>query len=152
MDFRGREQRQLESARCTGYLDQRNQDREALRRAYERWCWTMKVPIVRILRQSPRSRFSTVVLEMYTTPNTLSAEGQEAVVKLCEKACRKPERLLSPFGGEFKKIRHAAAPKFARGLFRVATNLGYYLPDLALLDARRRKYGQDLLERRAATA
>ena len=152
MEFKGRERSVLERARRTGCLDQRNQHRDAVRREYERWCRTMKIPIVRILRQSPRSRFSIVVLEMYTTPNTLSAEGQEAVVHACEKACRRPERSLSAFGGEFHGSLNPAALKFAREIFRLATHLGYYLPDLALLEARRRKSVRNFTFRHAATA
>jgi len=132
----------LETARQRGFLDQRRRNSEPHRQAYERWCWSLKIPVVRILRQSPRSRFSVVLLDMYTTPNTLSAEGEQAAVELCQRIQPRPERSVSPFGGEFRKIPHARAPKFAREIFRIATSLGYYLPDMALADARRRACGE----------
>jgi hypothetical protein len=139
----------LERARQSGYLDQRNQTRELLRQAHERWCWTMKLPIVRIRRRSIRSRYCVVQIEMYTTPNTLSLEGQQALARFGEKAGL-GDQSLSPYGGEFGKIPNPATAKFARELFRISTTLGYYVPDMALLEARRRKYGQAMQERRRA--
>jgi len=146
----GREQGTISRARQNGYLDQRNQTRELLRSSYERWCWTMKIPIVRIRLRSRRSRYCVVLLEMYTTPNTLSSEGQQALARLGDKAGQHVDQSLSRYGGEFGKIPKLDAPKFARELFRIGTTLGYYVPDLALLEARRRKYGQALQERRRA--
>jgi hypothetical protein len=142
MELLGRERILMENARRTGYLDQRNQSRELVRRQYERWCWAMKIPVVRILRRSPSSRFSRIVLDMYTTPNTLSEEGQEAAAQLCQQASSPPERSVSPFGAEFRRIPNPLAAKFAREIFHIASSLGFYLPDLGLLEARRRTYGQ----------
>jgi hypothetical protein len=142
MELLGRERSAIENARRVGYLDQRNQSRELIRREYERWCWCLKIPVVRITRRSPCSRFSRIILDMYTTPNTLSAEGQEAATRLCEQASTTPERSVSPFGAEFRSVPNALAAKFARDVFHLATSLGFYAPDLRLLEARRRKYGQ----------
>jgi len=142
MELHGRESRVMETARRMGYLDQRNQSQEGLRREYERWCWALKIPVVRILRRSPSSRFSRIILEMYTTPNTLSVEGQEAAARLCEGSSSHPERSVSPFGAESRRIPNRAAAKFAKHVFRIANSIGYYLPDLRLLEARRREYSQ----------
>ena len=150
VNLNGRELGTLGRAREHGYLDQRNQVRESLLRAYERWCWTMKIPIVRIRRRSPRSRYCVVLLEMYTTPNTLSVEGQQAMARLGEKGSRHGDLSLSAYGGEFGGIPAMESMKFARELFRVATTLAYYIPDMALLEARRRKFGQAHQERRRA--
>ncbi len=86
---------------------------------------------------------------MYTTPNTLTPEGQEAAARLCRETSSPPERSVSPFGAEFRRIPNAAAAKFAQGVFQLATCIGHYLPDLRLLEARRRKYTQ---KRSAAVA
>jgi len=109
----------------------------------------MKIAVVRITRRSPHSPFSSIILDMYTTPNTLSAEGQEAAARLCEQVSSPPERSVSPFGAEFRRIPNALAGKVAEDVFHIASSIGFYMPDLSLLDSERRRYGQ---KRSAAVA
>ncbi len=81
-DFNSRERRRLEHGREQGYLDARCSANQALIRAYGLWCWRLKIPMVWLERLSPCSRFGRVRLEMFTTPNLLTAAGRTALMAL----------------------------------------------------------------------
>lgn len=71
-----RQRTELRRARENGYLDARAAGAANLLMAFSLWCWRLKLPVVWLERNSPRSRYGRVRLDLYTTSNRLSVEGQ----------------------------------------------------------------------------
>jgi hypothetical protein len=77
-----RERRRLQQAHENGYLDATCRENRAVVKAHGLWCWRLKLPMVWFERQSPRSRFGSLRLDMLTTPNMLNGAGQNALKAL----------------------------------------------------------------------
>ncbi len=73
----------LESAYECGYLDATASGGRALLQAFGLWCWRMKVPMIWFERLSPRSKFSRISVEFFTTWFRLSADGLASVKAAC---------------------------------------------------------------------
>ncbi len=78
----GRQRGRLRRARERGYLNARGHDNHGMVRAYEFWCWWLKIPVLWYERRTPYSKFGRIHLDMSTTLNTLTAEGQAAMAAL----------------------------------------------------------------------
>jgi len=76
--------RRLQQAHESGYLDATCRDNGAIVKAHGLWCWRLKLPMVWFERNSPRSRFGRLRLDMLTTPNMLTGAGQAALKALGE--------------------------------------------------------------------
>jgi hypothetical protein len=82
----GRERTRLRKARENGYLDACCKDNRALLDAYGLWCWRLKIPMVWLERRTPSSRYARVQLEMFTSANRLTTEGQSGMEAICAPA------------------------------------------------------------------
>jgi len=94
--FGTRERRRLDRAREKGYLDARCRNNQKVIEAFGLWCWRLKVPMVWFERQTPRSKYGRVHLELFTTANRLTANGQAAIQSLCDGLTVKGQPRTSP--------------------------------------------------------
>jgi hypothetical protein len=117
--FTTRERRRLERAHENGYLDATCRGNRALVKAYGLWCWRLKVPMVWFERSSPHSRFATVRLDMFTTPNMLTAAGQAVLDGL-------GEGWITAHDAAWRRTPRARAGKMAHAAFRAAVQAGHY--------------------------
>ena len=95
----------------------------------------MKVPVVCWLRDSPRSRYGTVLVDMCTTTNVLSLTGQSAIRKLLQRSGPQGTGLFSAVGCRWDRI--AASDHLLSEVYRAAVRLGFCEPDMKLLRQRR---------------
>lgn len=88
--FTGRQRRRLSTARENGYLNAVCRDGQKLLAAYSQWCWRMRIPVVWSERCSPRSRYGRVRLDLFTTPNRLTADCQADLQSLAGRVTTSP--------------------------------------------------------------
>src|SRR5438067_1846836 len=72
----GRERARLRAARENGFLNARCRGNQRLVEVFSFWCWRLKLPMVWLERRTPHSRYGRIRLDMFTTPNMLTAAGQ----------------------------------------------------------------------------
>src|SRR5215471_12020794 len=118
MEHPSRQRRRLERARENGYLNAMCRDRDTLLRAHSFWCWKLRLPLVWFERNSPRSRYGRVCLDLFTTPNLLTQRGQDSFVAMGASA--------SPHECVFINIPVRELEQTARAVFRAATAFGNY--------------------------
>jgi hypothetical protein len=135
-DLTGRARSLLDRARVNGYLNANSEFRPALIRAYGFWCWKLRVPLISFQRNSPRSRFGSVHLDLFTTPHVLTGQG------LTELATLPGHATLSPYDGVWTNVPTSDLETVARSAYRIATRRGSYTlrppaqsPELAKLIA-----------------
>ena len=136
----GLERRNLDRAKERGYLDPGRRPKLTLEREYGRWCWKFRLPMVRVDRQSVYSRYSRLHLDLCGTPNTLSAAGIEQIRKIVSDAGGFSLGQINEVGGVWGHIRRTSVASVAREVFKTATTLGYYQPDLALFERRQAEH------------
>ena len=127
--FGTRERRRLDRARERGYLDARCRNSLKVIEAFGLWCWRLKVPMVWLERQTPRSKYGRVHLELFTTPNRLTASGQAAIRTLCNGLTVKGEPRVSPHNSCCDRVPLSRVEELAKAAFRAATRTGNYEPD-----------------------
>src|SRR5690242_5922151 len=84
------------------------------------WCWRLRIPFMWMERRSPRSRYGRLYLEMFTTANVLTSEGEDAL----RASGHHPE--VSAYGGCWDKVPLKELDRLAHRLFRVVTKAGNY--------------------------
>ena len=72
----------LDRARLNGYLDTDRGSGAGLLRAHGFWCWKLRIPLVCFDRNSPRSRFGSVRLDLFTTPHQLTDAARAELASL----------------------------------------------------------------------
>uniref|UniRef100_Q02A13 Uncharacterized protein n=1 Tax=Solibacter usitatus (strain Ellin6076) TaxID=234267 RepID=Q02A13_SOLUE len=80
--FTGRERSRLRRARESGYLNAACQSHEAIRDAHSFWCWRLRLPVVWFERLSPRSKYGRVQVDLFTTPNVFTRQGEAELLRL----------------------------------------------------------------------
>jgi len=124
-DFGGRDRRRLQVAREKGYLDARCASGPKLLKAHGKWCWRLKLPMVWFERQTPYSRFGRVHLELFTTPNTLTAAGQAELQDLATRQAGARVQ-VTPNDAHWERVRLDAIEKLANAVFRATVRAGNY--------------------------
>jgi hypothetical protein len=124
-DFTGRDRRRLQLAREKGYLDARCLNVPKLLTAHGKWCWRLKVPMVWYERQTPHSRFGRVHLDLFTTPNSLTAAGRAALEELASKQAGSRAQ-VTPNDAHWERVRLAGIDKLASAVFRATVRAGNY--------------------------
>jgi len=119
----GREQARLARARENGYLDARCENNQALVRAYGMWCWRLKIPMVWLERRTRHSGFGRVHLEMFTSANRLTADGQARIKAICAPANAAAWTRVSAHDACWEHVALPNARELARAIFRAATRL-----------------------------
>jgi len=114
--------RRLEAARHNGYLDAICAEPSEIVRAHGRWCWRLRIPFVWFERQSPRSRYGSLYLEMFSTVHTLTPAGQRALRELSDHAT------VSAGHGCWRGIPIPELDRMAREAYRKASQAGNYRP------------------------
>lgn len=117
------------TARENAYLDTHGRGRERVMAAYGLWCWRLKIPLVWIERESPRSRFGSVHLDMLSTPNMLTTRGEAAMAGLCASAESNRQTRVSPHDVCYAHVPLSQLADLARAAFRAATTPGNYRPN-----------------------
>lgn len=124
--LRGRARNRLLRGRENGYLVAACDSR--LVSMHSRWCWQLKLPVVWTERNSPRSRYGRVHLDLFTTPYSLTAAGREALQSLrtpCQVA-------LSPHDGHWEHVPVSQLENLARSVFRAVQRRGNFQFELPL--------------------
>ena len=103
-----------------GYLDARCRNSQQVVERFGLWCWRMKIPMVWFDRQSPRSRYGRVHLELFTTANRLTAGGQEAVQALCSAVTVQRKSNVSSHSAYCGFVPLDKIEDLARAIFRSA--------------------------------
>ena len=116
----GRERSRLRRAREDGFLDACCRDNRELVHAYGLWCWRLKLPMVWLERRTPSSRYGRVKLEMFTTTNQLSTEGQERMNAICVPGNAAKWTRVSPHDACWDHVALPNAREVARAVFRAA--------------------------------
>ena len=125
--FGNREYRRLDRARERGYLDARCRNSQKVKETFGLWCWRLKIPMVWFERQTPRSKYGRVHLELFTTSNRLTADGQEAIRALCAASAVKGQAKVSPHNAECDRVPLSRVEDLAKAIFRSAVR--NYEPD-----------------------
>jgi len=124
-DFGGRDRRRLQVAREKGYLDARCASGPKLLRAYGKWCWRLKLPVVWFERQTLHSKFGRVYLELFTTPNILTAAGEAELQELATRHSGSRVQ-VTPNDACWEHVRVDVAEKLAYAVFRATLRVGNY--------------------------
>lgn len=124
--FGTRERKRLDRAREIGYLDARCRNNQKLIEAFGLWCWRLKVPMIWFERQTPRSKYGHVHLELFTTANRLTAGTQEAMQVICRGFTAKGRAAISPHTASCGRVPLSQLEDLAKALFRTATRTGNY--------------------------
>ena len=103
-----------------GYLDARCRNSQQVVERFGLWCWRMKIPMVWFERQSPRSRYGRVHLELFTTANRLTAGGQEALKALYSAVTVKGTSNVSSHSSHCTFVPLDKIEDLARAIFRSA--------------------------------
>jgi len=124
--FGTRELRRLNRAREKGYLDARCRNSEKVRESFGLWCWRLKIPMVWFERQTPRSKYGRVQLELFTTANQLTANGQAALQAIYAAATVRGQVEVSPHNAQCDRVPLSKMEDLARAVFRIATRKGNF--------------------------
>jgi hypothetical protein len=124
--FGTRERKRLDRAREKGYLDARCRNNQKVIEAFGLWCWRLKLPMVWFERQTPRSKYGRVHLELFTTANRLTANGQEAMQAICASFTVKGHAQVSPHTVNCDRGPLNRLEDLAKAVFRTATRTGNY--------------------------
>jgi hypothetical protein len=124
-DLSGRDRRRLQLAHEKGYLDARCASGPKLLRAHGKWCWRLKLPVVWFERQTPHSKFGRVYLELFTTPNILTAAGEAELQELATRYSGSRVQ-VTPNDARWERVRLDAAEKLANAVFRATLRVGNY--------------------------
>jgi hypothetical protein len=126
-----RDQRLLQTARENGYLNARNRHRRELLDAHSAWCWRLKLPIVWVVRQTPRSKYGRIFLDMFTTPNALTPLGESKMRELLTELSTSGQGRISGHEISWDRIPRANLDAAARKTVRISTKFGCYAPSRA---------------------
>lgn len=110
----------LDRARGNGYLNAAGALRPELLRAYGLWCWKLRIPLVCFERNTPRSKFGSVHLDLFTTGHLLTGRGRNELATLPGRAT------ISRYDGVWQKVPLADLENTARAVYRLATRRGNY--------------------------
>ena len=121
-DFGTRERKRLDRARERGYLDARCRNPQKIMEMFGLWCWRLKIPMVWLERQSPRSKYGNVRLELFTTANRLTARGQEVMQAIAITGRAE----VSAHSVGCKRVPLNRLEDVAKAVFRAATRTGNY--------------------------
>ncbi len=119
-----REPALLVRARRQGYLDVRRAGAQQLLRPYALWCWRLKVPVVWLEKRAPCSRYATVHLDLFTTAQMLTPQGQSELAALS--ACR---AAISAHDASWDRIPLRDAAALAHAILRAAIRPGNQEPN-----------------------
>jgi hypothetical protein len=121
----GRQRSRLRLARENGYLNAACRDPQTLLAAYSRWCWHLRIPVVWSERRSPHSRYGRVCLDLYTTANRLTAEGQADLQDLA------PGASLSPHDARWEHVPVRDLDRLAAAVLHAYTRAANCQPNRA---------------------
>lgn len=105
----------LVRARQNGYLDARRAGARRLLAPYALWCWQFKLPLVWLEKRSPSSRYTRLRLDLFTTPEMLSARGMSALTAL-----EPHPTAVSPHDAVWDRVRHGQVRTLAHAVMRAA--------------------------------
>jgi hypothetical protein len=130
----GRERTRLRVARENGFLNALCAHNQPLVRAFSLWCWRLKIPMVWLERRTLHSRYGRVRLDMFTTPNMLTAAGQAGMKAL-------GQARASPHDACWERVPLRELDRLANSVFRAATRAGNYEPNRSkfVVDLRRER-------------
>jgi hypothetical protein len=129
----GWEKRRLRLARENAYLDARRPDSQRIAKSYGAWCWRLKIPLVWYERESPRSRYGRVSLDLFTTPNILTTAGQGAMKEIPSSLKTPALAKVSPNDATWDHVPVRKLEEFAKAAFRTALKPNHYRPNRAKL-------------------
>ncbi|HZU28559.1 MAG TPA: hypothetical protein VFA04_23745 [Bryobacteraceae bacterium] len=116
----GRERALLRRAQDEGWLNAGTNGGNRLVRAYGRWCWRVRIPMVWFERRSAHSRYCRVHLDMFTTAHAVSEQGLAEIIAFL------PDARTSVHDVRAEWVRGSDAGTVAGRLFRAATRKGNY--------------------------
>jgi hypothetical protein len=122
----GRDRSRLERARANGYLNANCRTRETVARAHGFWCWRLRVPLIWFARNSPRSKYGRVHLDLFTTAHVLTGQGRAELANLLSRLGLPGQAAISAGDGQWTGIPAARLEEVARTALRVATRMGNY--------------------------
>jgi hypothetical protein len=91
-----------------------------LKEAFGLWCWRLKIPMVWLERQSPRSKYGRVHLELFTTSNRLTASGQDAIRSLCAAFAVNGHVNVSAHNADCDRVPLGSVEDLAKAILRSA--------------------------------
>ena len=129
----GRDRARLRAAHESGYLNARCASYQLLIQAFSLWCWRLRIPMVWLEFRTPHSRYGHVRLDMFTTVNRLTMQGQAEMQALA--AAR-----ASPHDACWHRVPLRDLDRVASAVLRAATRAGNCEPNRSKLvaDVRRR--------------
>lgn len=124
--FTGRDRTRLERARTNGYLNAICRSHQRVARAFGFWCWRLRIPVVWFERKTPRSKYGTVRLDMFTTPNLLTPKGEAELKSAGRRLQLTGPAVTSAHDGSWGQVPVARLDELARAIYRIATRAGNY--------------------------
>jgi hypothetical protein len=120
-ELSGRDRARLERARANGYLNANCRTRQAVTRAHGFWCWRLRVPLIWFARNTPRSGYGRVHLDLFTTAHVLTDRGRAELARILP-----GQASISPGDGLWANVPAARLEEVARAVRRVAMRMGNY--------------------------
>lgn len=118
--------RRLGRARENGYLNATCESSQRIVHSHGFWCWRLRVPLIWFERKSPRSKYGRVHLDLFTTANVLTEEGQAGLDGLGERFEVRGRVVISAGTGLWEDVPVERIEELCRTVYRIATRLGNY--------------------------
>jgi hypothetical protein len=118
-NLNGRQRKKLRQAWANGYLDARGAGIPRLLMAFTLWCRRLGLPLVWCERNSPRSRYGKVRLELWTACSVLNVQGEAAMRELLPGAAD-----ISADGAVWSRVPLAGMEEIAGCAMKAAVRAG----------------------------
>jgi hypothetical protein len=109
-----------------GYLNATSSRRDSLLRAHGFWCWRLRLPLIWYDRNSPRSRYGSLHVDLSTTANRFTHHGIADLAGISDRLGIRAPAILTPFEARWDNIPTQRLDELGRIIFRVAMRLGNY--------------------------
>jgi hypothetical protein len=112
------ERRRLRLARASACLDMTLPAGHRLLKAYGLWCWRLKIPMVWCTSEKLRVRYVRFHLDMLTTANALTTDGQAALKALGASG-------VSAHEARWDRVPRTERERLGAAIFRLSVNPEY---------------------------
>jgi hypothetical protein len=125
-EFAGRGLSRLQRARIDGFLNATGKFHDALLKHHGFWCWRLRLPQIWYERNSPRSRYGCLYVDLSTTANRFTHHGIAELASVAERLCVPRPSVLTLFEARWENIPVQRLDDLGRVVLRVAMRLGNY--------------------------
>jgi hypothetical protein len=120
----GRDRSRLRRARADGYLNAMCRAHDDVIRAFSFWCWKLRLPVVWFVRNTPRSKYGRVSLDLFTTPSVLTTRGEIELKALGRRFQLDSTLWITAHDASWDHVPVGRLEELARAVLRIVTRNG----------------------------